>query len=133
MASVEQRPIDGREGCRVFTENAVWVVIVPTAHPTGASPVAAVASPGSVNLTGVYVANSVHKGKEEEAMHEGPRLKDTQLKILRDLLTKRGWDEATFARAARTPLEALNPSQAREWITKLTKATKGKPRATNAE
>jgi hypothetical protein len=63
-------------------------------------------------------------------MHEGPRLKDTQLKHLRDLIAKRGWDEATFARAARTPLEALNPSQAREWITKLTKATKGKPRAT---
>jgi hypothetical protein len=63
-------------------------------------------------------------------MHEGPRLKETQLKHLRDLIAKRGWDEATFARAARTPLEALNPSQAREWITKLTKATKGKPRAT---
>lgn len=63
-------------------------------------------------------------------MHEGPRLKDTQLTHLRDLITKRGWSEADFARAARTPLEALNPAQAREWITKLTKATKGKPRAT---
>jgi hypothetical protein len=63
-------------------------------------------------------------------MHEGPQLKDTQLTHLRDLITKRGWDAATFARMARTPLEALTPAQAREWITKLTKATKGKPRAT---
>ena len=62
-------------------------------------------------------------------MHEGPRLKETQLQQLKALIAKRGWDEADFARAARTPLEALNPSQAREWITKLTKATKGKPRA----
>jgi hypothetical protein len=76
----------------------------------------------------VDAALSVHS--KEEAMHEGPRLKETQLKHLRDLLAKRGWDEDTFARTARTPLEALNPSQAREWITKLTKATKGKPRAT---
>lgn len=63
-------------------------------------------------------------------MHEGPRLKDTQLKHLRDLIAKRGWNEADFAQAARTPVEALTPAQAREWITKLTKATKGKPRAT---
>jgi hypothetical protein len=62
-------------------------------------------------------------------MHEGPRLKDTQLQQLKALIEKRGWDEATFARAARTPLEALNPSQAREWITTLTKATKGTQRA----
>jgi hypothetical protein len=39
-------------------------------------------------------------------MHEGPRLKDTQLKHLRDLIAKRGWDVATCARAPRTPLEA---------------------------
>ena len=61
-------------------------------------------------------------------MHEGPRLKDTQLQQLRNLIAKRGWDEATFAAVAKTPVDALNPSQARQWITKLTKDTNGKPR-----
>jgi len=61
-------------------------------------------------------------------MHEEPRLKDTQLKHLRDLIAKRGWDEATFAQAAKMPVEALSPAQARMWITTLTKATKVKPR-----
>lgn len=61
-------------------------------------------------------------------MTTSPPITETQLHMLRALLTKKGWSEAYFAWKTTIALIDLTTSQAREWITRLTKDTNGKLR-----
>lgn len=54
-------------------------------------------------------------------------IKDTQIQMIRSLLAKRGWDEATFVQKAGKAIAELARSDARDWISRLTYETAGKP------